>query len=238
MGTLVGSAILNQISKIDPAIGDLLLIENSKSSAPENIWILLGFGLVYCYVSSIPILVFHASRFPFSTSGFPSKKAKGFFLIISAFIIPAALLTAFSIFLVTPEKDAIAAEIAVLAALGILSLQYFFCFRVIVFHNEAFEYYKKLARARHISGNRGEIVTSYRHLREHGNSIFIVVLELLLGVLLIASYYITSNVVDPHISFPPQIYIYGFVIFLWILPGSFIWWCATLLERNFVREFG
>ncbi len=82
----------------------------------------------------------------------------------------------------------------------------------------SFEYYDQLVKRRASADEAGkEYVESYRHLREHGNAFFIVLLEFLLGSVLFYS------------SLP-----WGVVLMLWILPAVGVWYFGTRLEsRNF-----
>ena len=70
---------------------------------------------------------------------------------------------------------------------------------------------------------------SYRHLREHGNSFFIVLLEIVLGVTLfgIGRYLVGDS------SASKRMLSYIVVLLVWIIPAVFVWLIATVFERRF-----
>ena len=74
----------------------------------------------------------------------------------------------------------------------------------------------------------GGITDSYRHLREHGNSFFIVLLEILFGILIFA----VSHVWGPNPDEARFFLVIG-VVFFWIVPAVLVWTAATLLELQY-----
>jgi hypothetical protein len=72
-----------------------------------------------------------------------------------------------------------------------------------------------------------DFVDSYRHLREHGNTAFIVLLE-------IALYWVMVLVLESGNTRPIESGVmFSAVIFLWVLPSVFIHFLAQHLERRF-----
>ena len=82
----------------------------------------------------------------------------------------------------------------------------------------AYEYYDSLVKKRARADEAGkEYIESYRHLREHGNAFFIVLLEFLLGATLFYS--------------PVP---WSVLLMIWIFPAIGVWVFGTLMEkRNF-----
>src|SRR5439155_1112940 len=85
------------------------------------------------------------------------------------------------------------------------------------------EFYRDLASARggERSSSRSEYVTSYRHLREHGNAVSIVILELVLAFVILRS---------------PSEQAALSIIFVWLVPGVFAWFVGTALESRMVSR--
>jgi hypothetical protein len=70
-------------------------------------------------------------------------------------------------------------------------------------------------------------------MREHGNSFFIVFLEIMLGVVLFEASTLTfknPTGADPVVG---VVAIYLGVLVAWILPAVFVWLISTFFERRF-----
>ena len=84
-----------------------------------------------------------------------------------------------------------------------------------------FNYYKSLAveRAKRQDGTSkyDEFIESYKHLREHGNAFFILLMELALALVLF-------SVEKIHIAL--------LMVLLWIVPACFVWFLGTYLESS------
>ncbi len=75
-----------------------------------------------------------------------------------------------------------------------------------------------------------EVTTSYRHLREHGNTAFILLLELTLAGL--SSAVIASS--GPSATY--QLSILALLISIWILPAMYVHLLGQYLERRFSTD--
>ncbi len=62
-----------------------------------------------------------------------------------------------------------------------------------------------------------EFIESYKHLREHGNAFFILLMELVLALVLF-------SVEKTHIAL--------LMALLWIAPACFVWFLGTYLELS------
>lgn len=167
----------------------------------------LGLGFVFCYISSAPILVLHASRFSFVTI-----KKKYSLLILYVILIAAELIFDSFIPKIVHQISSI------ILCLVFLILQIYLVINNFNLSNVGSN--KNLTYKREsLDKNTGRetYIETYKHLREHGNAFFIVILEITLGLIL---YQIET----------PEILIA--CLFFWILPGAFIWHFGNFLESK------
>lgn len=106
-------------------------------------------------------------------------------------------------------------------------------------NDDAFiEFYKRLSKARQKSGSR-DIRDSYTHLREHSNSIFVVLIELcaLAGVLYLYDLSQKIKVEGFGISgFSSFSIILLMAVGIWLVPTMFMWSVANRLENEFSKN--
>lgn len=244
MGTLVGAAIVNQLMRVDHRLRDMLIWGIKDSDGSTMLLLLASYGLVFCYIASIPVLILHVARslLPTSSPHRQGKIAKHLeatlplaIPIVLWLVLVAVLLLPLNL-LKEPNLDSRIGHITLLIMFFCLGLPATLVTLAIMMWRRSYSFYKKLAHARSIQANNGELVTSYRHLREHGNSIFIVLLECVLGLSLFAAYRMSLSIAHSSLILPPQFYLYGLVVFIWTLPGALVWVFATLLENEFVRD--
>ncbi len=220
LGTLVGSFIVYLLfnSFVDGLEGkfkytQLLLCEFQNINEKYNQLFFLGAGFIFCYFSSAPILVFHSSRFILKNN---TKKIKMWFLILVGLMI--TLIFLFLWF----SKIRIECKILIV-------LSTFFVIQLLIlipsFHKKTIFTYRRLTRNRESTSStlnnnpngRNTYVESYKHLREHGNAFFIVILEIILGLML---YQIKT----------PELMI--ICLLIWIFPGALIWFFGNYLESD------
>jgi hypothetical protein len=130
--------------------------------------------------------------------------------------------------------------IAALPVVWIGTGQYFVLFRLIKETDDFFNFYKKLFKARRME-HAADVRDTYTHLREHSNSVFIVVVEL--GLMAFVLAFVKS--------LPPQVgtsalngyslfekYGAHILIFLvvWMIPTVFMWSRANALENSFRED--
>ncbi|GAB2538697.1 hypothetical protein [Rhodanobacter koreensis] len=247
MGTVIGALVVTNLMHIDPALNRVLERLLVGLDGGSRFAALGGLGLVYCYVSSIPILVFHAGRSLLPIGVRPVKRTKLRKLYEEA--LPAlftVMVYAFSALYVfgalellrSPELDKRIANLSFFAFIFTIMVPVGLTFSLIFFRNRSYQFYKQLSKARARQGDAGELITSYRHLREHGNSIFIVALEAVFGLTMLSAYRVASSLKHEHtgLIYAPQFYLYGVIAMAWILPGVAVWLFATLIENEFVRD--
>lgn len=224
MGTVIGAAIAFQLFKGNANLTPLLFGAEKGELDGIKLAILAGYGLTFCYLASAPILVFHAGRFLFKSSKLPvtdQPKLSAFRTIFWVVFVAASIWMLFFL----PGQWAITrpGSMVLLLVLLVVWSQLIVVFALLREHRFAFQRYSILAEARG-DDDKGGIIESYRHLREHGNSFFIVALELLLG----AGFGVLS-------MSQGSLYAYGTLLVLWFTPAAFVWLAATLLERNFMQ---
>lgn len=205
------------------------------------LWLLLG--SLYCYVASYPALVFHATRVvDFRNVSGQRAKLGCSMLNPYAWSLGFAIWQGFCAYfhqLLIGLVGALLFSIAQLVRIHLIRRQGPFGFKRGFDSSIAFAYLKKLSRRRSVitTTDEGEDITtksdakdlvdSYRHLREHGNTALIVLLEIALCPLIYLSLdncdELTRNVT------------FASVLIIWIFPSVLIHGTAQHLERRFSR---
>lgn len=117
-------------------------------------------------------------------------------------------------------------------AFWILVGQYTVLYRLLHEKEEFFAFYAKLFKVRRMKNAR-DVRDTYTHLREHSNSVFIVVIELALFALFMAISS-TSSSINSKSASPEMLgalLVFGLV--LWMVPTVFMWARANSLEVEF-----
>lgn len=218
VGTVIGSvaiALLNTQSG-SPFLGKLGLLVESKDTPYLGFGLTAALGLAFCYIASAPVLAVHAMRAHLRISINRQSPVKTALCLLSALVGAPFLLGLF-----LPTITARIVGIVIGLQLGLLLL-------ALVTQGKVIDtFYRELAKHRGLANSEkdkaqsagAEYVTSYRHLREHGNAFSILLLE---GVLAIALLQCGSL---PNA---------GFILLLWSLPAAASWLLATMLESRFV----
>lgn len=222
MGTLVGAVIFYFLWKDNPGWQNILLFSSSTASPDKlQLTLLVAYGLVYCYIASAPILVFHATRFLLdyrvkkdALLGWSCR-----YLLIPILVLPITWFI----------WHRLLWNVVGFVFVFILDLQYFLGARALLNRKRLYDFYDRLAKRRS-EVNGGDILDSYRHLREHGNSFFIVLLEILLGLVLYGAGLYQA---DRHIPSEKVFFLYLMIFLLWIGPSVGVWFIATSFEREF-----
>ena len=229
MGTVVGGVVFFLLCNTNPALKPMLFgAEAGKIDGPL-LALLAGYGLAYCYIASAPILVLHAGRFLFDIS----QGAKASLWRVLVLFVPPAIATL--IFFCTRTSTGATlyffSSVFALAAI-VLWPQYLAIIFTLLRTKELLKFYEKLAGKRESA--KGGIVDSYKHLREHGNSFFIVTLEIVLAIILFTAGNFDATAgaaVAP--TKDADVLPYFLIILVWILPAALVWLVGTLIERQF-----
>jgi hypothetical protein len=227
MGTVVGGVIVFFLFDTNPALKPMLFgAEAGKIDGPL-IALLAGYGLAYCYIASAPILVFHAGRFLID------QGAKASLRRTMVLFVPPAIATLIFFFTRTSTGPTLYFFSSVFAlAVIVLCSQYLVVIFTLLRTKELLKFYEKLAAKRESA--KGGIVDSYKHLREHGNSFFIVTLEVVLAIILFTAGNFDAAM-RATVTSTKSVYVlpYIWIILVWILPAALVWLVGTLIERQF-----
>jgi hypothetical protein len=245
MPSIAGVVIVNWLSAFG---GDgfrflLSLPIGEKPIDASSLVLLLLYGNLFCYVASYPVLVFHATRsMDFCDGKWPTHP------LLDGYILTAVL--AFCAFLfhwVSPECRYWPAFMTafIVAAVQIIRLWVVLSrpFRAkghVDPVSAAYFYAYELAHRRVTSADREEaepddtrwreeMIETYRHLREHGNTAFIFVLELALAAL---TYCVITK---PGQSSTHQLAAIGWLFAIWAMPSIFVHLLAQHVEHRFSR---
>lgn len=255
MPSIAGVAIVNWFFAYgDDGLRPLLALPISGERLDTaSLTLLFLYGNLFCYVASYPILVFHATR----VLDFADDKwrAQPLFdgYVTSSVLAVAAFLSTF----LSEKHRYFAAFImvSIFAAIQLARLCFVFFDRIAVEGcsgtvSPAFGYTYALARRRGLPVTetrttssdvdddedvsttrrmmwRQEFMDTYRHLREHGNSAFIFLLELALAAL------VYCVITKPGHSAGQQLSAVGVLFAIWALPAVFIHLVGQHLERRF-----
>jgi hypothetical protein len=247
MPSVAGSIIVLWISSIDiTGIREVILLpEAGEGLSTASLVLLFLYGNLFCYVSSYPILGFHATRvldfdrnsiraspltdaycwsiaiglasFLFAWGAHPGRSTVPCFLLVGTF----ALFQVFRLLVVMRLKTS--------TADGNEN-----------FSSEAYDFGERLARTRvrksfyslNAQDWRTDYIDTYRHLREHGNSAFIFFLELVLASLI---YSIAASSDSEFQDLFPDI---GVLLAIWCMPAVLVHWSGQQLESEFSNSKG
>jgi hypothetical protein len=215
VGTVIGGAVLLFLNNSSTSLLRTLLMPGITdiSKLDMQLLILLGaMGLAFCYISSAPVLVLHASRAAFLRSN------RGIFNWIFGCIVGLIFLIGAGFYIWSSFQLVIISSSLALAL--VISLQVVpLVFSLKDDGELTHKYYEKLTKAR-IRGTaeHQEYKESYRHLREHGNAFLILFFEIVFGIVLAGS---------------PSAAIATIALILWILPAAIVWFSGSVLEYRF-----
>lgn len=219
----------------------------------SNLLLLASLGFTYCYLASAPIALLHAVRAMYGygqikkitpNSTLPSlnscrccsffenikKTDWPFLLVLTAGTLIAAVLGG--------KTHPLLFGISALSGMT-LTFLYFMALRLYFKtdeHKEEWQrWYLKLALSRaNDSKCRKEYIESYRHLREHGNAFFIVVLELLLGIILFLVAETIHGLTGENKA--AMIGVMAIILVYWSMSGAICWFLGNKLESYMVKQ--
>ena len=212
VGTVIGAVILLALREFAMVAAGFAKVVPLATVSALGITAFTAAGLAYCYIASAPILVLHSLRGGLGFFNPPGWVA--LIVYLCAFLgIPAAGLAA-------------AVHIGSRAALGwilVVGIMLAQLVAIVVAQRRRFQeirvFYDRLVKARRNERREGtDYCDSYRHMREHGNAVSIVILEVLVGVALA-----TASSELQLVS----------MLVLWLAPAGYVWFVATVIEFHF-----
>ena len=227
MGTVVGAILFYFLCQSSLALQPLPFQTLPVGSATEKpvvgpqldatrLTLLAAYGLVYCYIASAPVLVFHAGRFLLELGTGPRTKLKWLALCILPPILVAVV--AYALPSSRPLAERLLFSGSSFALAAILLLQIVVVCRTLSRNAELYAFYARLAARR--GQATGEITESYRHLREHGNSFFIVFLEAVLALILFGATTLTPvSVGTMRVTADAVLPV---ILVAWIVPSALV----------------
>ncbi len=219
VGTVIGASIVAFLNSHQgsPFKDSVTIIANSREATFLGVGLVAALGFAFCYVASSPMLTLHATRAHLRLTTIRHSIWRSSFSLTISVGIATVVLWQF-----LPPIAAAASGFVIGSQLSLVFLAMTTWFSVI----ESF--YRELADARgsavvtkEQSPAGWEYVTSYRHLREHGNAVSIVILEFVLA--------------DALLESPSQVRALGLVV-VWLLPATFAWLLGSVLESRFVSK--
>jgi hypothetical protein len=221
-----------------------------------SLTLLFLYGNLFCYVASYPILVFHATRvLDFKDDTWPVLFSDGYLMtgLLAAISFPLAhfatscrllaafvLVSVFTIFQLRRLWLAFYPRIVVDGCSGRVSRSYGYSY-ALARRRGTNQEEASTSTARSVSGDfdSDEVTTTrqivwhqdymdtYKHLREHGNSAFIFLLELGLAAL------VYCVIAKSNKTAPEQLGVIAVLLAVWALPAVLIHLIGQHLERRF-----
>lgn len=216
VGTVTGALIVAFLNSHpgSPYETGLAAFGEFKDSTILGVSLIAAVGFAFCYIASAPILTLHATRAHLQLSVLKSHWGKQSFAILASIVISVCGAS-----LMLPLLAASMVGI-------IIGIQLFLLLSALFTNFSKIEsFYNSIASVRAKATPKkddpptenGEYITSYRHLREHGNAFSIVVLELVLAYSL---YKLHNTTCAPVL------------VLLWVLPATSTWFIGTILETR------
>ena len=228
VGTVFGMALIAFLNfdQTSPLHGKLLLnLVSAKELNFAHSVVLGAIGLAFCYIASAPILVFHALRGNFTNifKGEISIIGVGCWCLLVFIVLAAISWLCFGA--IFPQgKNGSLAYISIALFDFIYGVQVFLYLYSWSSKGNVLNYYKRLSHERskrsgnnNVEGLYKEYVESYKHLREHGNAFFILIMEMALATMLYA-------IESPIYS--------AVLVAVWVMPAFLVWFVGTYLEMS------
>lgn len=229
MGTVIGAIVFFFLCLTNPALKPLLFGADSWKIDGTQLVLLSAYGLAYCYIASAPVLVLHAGRFLFQPKQNGHSPAFSLLMVLWLPTLMTMIVADHWGTAVIGGKPFYAAVAFVFFL--VVWLQFLVAGIALWRSRQLYEFYVRLDEKR--LNTEGALVESYRHLREHGNSFFIVFLEITLALVLYAAG--NNEFVMTGKEMPKGTYVayYITILLLWTFPAVLVWFIGTVLERHF-----
>lgn len=222
----------------------MLKLTNDKDFNTASLTGWLLFGTLYCYIASYTVLVFHAIRvnlfnkISLRVNLFNKKylvKCTKRILCISMVIVIYPIISCVFCYLYNLSYN----FFNIYSLIFTLEIEFsifqgYFLYKVSK-KGRGYAYMVRLAKAKNgktpntviNAGYIKDITDSYKHLREHGNTALIILLEILLAFILYFSlrFEKENNFMDFSIV--------SIILIIWVFPAALVYFYGHLSERKF-----
>ncbi len=205
-----------------------IISESANIKIIGEISLFAGLGFVYCYVASTPILVMHCCRYNLKRFNQMPTFAG---LVTVALILFTALVVSLK-----GWSNFFSMQYAlvplVIFGLILIIIQFCLLLDLRLGYKDFGRFYRELESKRK---QLGELKNTYQHMREHGNSALIVVLEVVLAGFLYSLIQVAKHF-DIGASEMHWILLFAFAI--WVSPAAFVWYVAgVILESELTTQY-
>lgn len=178
-------------------------------------------GLAYCYIASAPVLTIHAIRGDWSSRIHARRVWACIGIGYAALAIATTgVAVVGGVYADGPERTIWIGSI--LLAVVFVAQAALVGRALINRFDRIIDFYQLLTNERAEERRQGrDFLESYKHLREHGNAMLIVLSEIALGLVLS-----TAKTMTQFVCF----------LILWILPASVSWFIGSALERSLTHR--
>ena len=214
VGSVYAVLLMYVLSRTDAIKGSLGAIDPTLW---VNATVLGAAGLAFCYIASAPILLLHAVR---GRNTATILTVTAWWKLRWLLVAMAAVLMVLVVVAWCDSKDRnLKGALEMTPFVVVLATQLWAVFASLA---AIVQFYKELAALRAakepaVLGARREYIESYRHMREHGNALLIIVMETILALALLQA---------------PDVVAMLEMVLLWVLPASFAWFIGTTLEAH------
>jgi hypothetical protein len=146
------------------------------------------------------------------------------FLLVTVALIAAVV---FDLCLINHPFALQNAGVVALAAISVLQL--WLLWQVLSNPHETHQFYDRLSKQR--KARQDEFVQSYRHMREHGNAVSIVIFELVLAFIFWSLRPLSSGAGNGIL-----VGRVGLILAVWLTPAALVWLIGSSLERYLSRS--
>ncbi len=222
-GTVAGAVMLHILIEKSPLKDAVPFLAGfSGSNVYLYLVLLLVCGLAYSYIASGPVLVMHAARGLMLENKFNRRALSGW--VKRGFLLLFFYVAIVSFFYFSGADSAVGSgKFFLLSPYSlVVSFQLVFLHQILfarVTREVVQRYYVALLKKRK-ELEESEYIESYRHLREHGNSFFIVMFQIFFAMA------IWEMANASSLIFVVSLFL------LWVVPPSFIWFFGNVLENN------
>ncbi len=223
MGVATGALIVRALCSCYPGLSKILGGNEPIDSSAAKALVWAAAGLTYSYIASAPIFTMHVSRM------YQRKLNRRSIGLALALVGSASTPFIFGLFKWSYFDQHLGHKCAWSILLSLTAVQTFYCWKISTDANGLYGFYKRLSHKRTSDEESGDLIESYRHLREHGNSMLIVLFEILLAAVF---WGVRPQTTESY----AEVIIPAIAVLLWIGPSAIAWFAGSIIERRFSED--